>query len=203
MRYTKKQIEDMDKTERPWKSTVSHKWLRFLCNNKKAKILDFGCGKRATMPQVLRDQGYKNAFGYDIMFEEHKTKDQDWFNGTLEESAFKTLRAGTIWGSGTLGEISWHGRPSFCWDYIVVSNVLNIQPTLDHVYSTLETINQLIKPKTTVIINYPTNPRTLPDITNGIFRDMIEDVFKANPKHKVLCTFGTHGVIALIKGDSK
>tara|TARA_B100001123_G_scaffold20483_1_gene22678 strand:- start:122 stop:715 length:594 start_codon:yes stop_codon:yes gene_type:complete len=197
MRYTKKQIEDMDKTERPWKSTVSHKWLRFLCNNKKARILDFGCGKRATMPQVLRDQGYKNAFGYDIMFEEHKTEDQDRFNGTLEKSAFNALGTATMWGS------EWQDHKTFFWHYIVVSNVINIQPTKEHIYSTLKTINSLIKPKTTAIINYPTNPRTLPEISNGMFRDMIDDVFNANPKHKVLCTFGSHGVIALIKGGGK
>ena len=176
MRYTKKQIEEMDKTERPWKSTVAHKWLRFLCSNKKAKILDFGCGKRKTMPQVLRDQGYKNIVGYDIMFERHQTKGDDHYE------TFEKINQDQL------------------WNYIVVSNVLNIQPTEEHIYSTLETINSIVKPKTTVIINYPLSPRRLPEITNALFRDMIEDVFLANPKHKVQCTFGSHGIIALIKG---
>tara|TARA_R110000824_G_scaffold246105_2_gene435204 strand:+ start:9525 stop:10088 length:564 start_codon:yes stop_codon:yes gene_type:complete len=187
MKYTKKQIEDMDKTERPWKSTVSHKWLRFLCNNKKARILDFGCGKRATMPQILRNQGYRNTLGHDIMFEKSKTKPK----GTLEATAYKYLGE-EIEETYTIYD--------FPWEFIVASNVLNIQPTEEHVYSTLQTINRLIDPTTTAIINYPTNPRKLPDMTNGIFRDMIDDVFK--PKHKVLSTFGTHGVISLIKGDS-
>jgi len=149
------------------------------------------------MPQVLRDQGYKNAFGYDIMFEEHKTKGDDYFDGTLEKLAFKSLGTATMYGS------EWQNPKTFYWDYIVVSNVINIQPTEEHIYSTLETINSLIKPKTTAIINYPTNPRKLPEISNGMFRDMIDNVFEANPKHKVLSTFGSHGVIALIKGDRK
>jgi hypothetical protein len=185
MKYTKQQLKDMAKTERPWKYTLVHRWLKFLCDNKKDDfILDFGCGARATMPKLMRDEGYKWIVGHDIVFETTKR-----FQGKLEPDYPGQAPGFPGYSPSCKGT---------AWDFIVASNVMNIQPTKEHIVSTLNTIKSLMDENTTVIVNYPMNPRKVPEVTSGIFKDIVEHTFLIT-KYKNVSSLGRHGAISLIK----
>jgi hypothetical protein len=95
-------------------------------------ILDFGCGYYGSHVYRLREkEGFQNVYGYDVLVDPCHTLLSSGMCVTMDHD----------------------------WDWIMVSNVINVQPTVSHVFQVVEEIRSLSTIGTTVVLNYPQSPR--------------------------------------------
>jgi hypothetical protein len=109
----------------------------------KGVFLDFGAGAGAMQVRGLRKLGY-NVIGYEWPPDPHDTSSRAEFyyeavnDGMLDPNAL-----------------------SYEYDYVLASNVFNVQPTWPCFHETLELLQSVMKPKGTFICNLASTPREL------------------------------------------
>lgn len=142
--YTQEQIEAMNKTYR-------HKGA---------------VGKNAIVPKFVA-----HSYG-------KKTKILDYGSGThcphakwLRDRGFAFVDSYDIGGNATKASSM---RPfRACYDVVMLSNVLNVQPSLEHVKQVLEHALSCCKCTGKVICNYPSSPRKVPELGKRDLKDLI------------------------------
>lgn len=124
---------------------------RFLVENvpptEAGVVLDFGCGVGSTTGavhvQALRRLGYA-CDGY------------EWVPAPADASA----RTAKFWELEQEGIVRTDAC-DFVWDTVLVSNVLNVQPTKAELAATLAEIQGCLGPAALLLINLPKEPRHL------------------------------------------
>lgn len=136
MKYTEKEKARMLQSGRKGgfirkRLPVVPQYIKALAPDKDKKILDFGCGQQAFTVRRFEDLGFKNTVGYD--FPENCV---DW-SRTYDLKALEKK-----------------------WDIIMLSNVINVQPSEGHAIELLTniTLNNL-EDGGFLVFNYPASPR--------------------------------------------
>lgn len=125
--------------------------VRFLVENvppeKAGAVLDFGCGVGGTTGAVHVQALLK--LGYDCVGYEWAPEDDD-------ESA----RAETYdWAVEE--ELIDPDALGYAWDTVVANNVLNVQPSWNAMFLTLEDVKSCMDEATLLLVNLPASPRRL------------------------------------------
>ena len=119
-------------TARPWKFTEVSR--RIEESYSEGSILDFGCGKYCMQVKSFREQG-RDIDGYDL-----------WWDGQDPplEGLYSPSRP-----------------PPRKYDLLSVSNVLNVQETVEDLLETLRSVKSFLATGGTALFNYPVNPRKM------------------------------------------
>ena len=132
MIYTEAQQADLMKTARTSGAVGKNALLSRVIRkvgNMDLKYLDYGSGPAALHTVLIRADGY-NVVAHDINPE--KTK---WHINTKLS-----------------GYDGW-------FDVVFASNVLNVQPTIEHVRDVVSEVDMMLKLNGTALFNYPVSPR--------------------------------------------
>jgi hypothetical protein len=170
MQYDLDELEEMGATYRPgpgltrraneeWADVVATALeegygpvcIRFVVDNlskaQAGSILDFGCGL-GTSDGAVHVQALR-LLGYDCVGYEWEPEDDD-----------ETGRAETYDWAVEEGLVD-PDALGYAWDTVVANNVLNVQPSWDAMFLTLEDLKSCMDEDTLLVVNMPSNPRRL------------------------------------------
>jgi len=119
-------------------------------------ILDFGCGYDGIYVQEFHKKGYASVYGYDVVLDEK-----------LLDLPFKTF-SNDLYGA--------FGISYTHWDIIYASNVLNVQPSEEHLEAVIQILAGLCSNNTILVVNYPSDPRKSGVDAKGV-KEMLNQKF--------------------------
>ena len=137
--YSPSELIDLNRTARSSgaigsKPTVCTQYLIDNCVNPRAFVLDFGAGPKSQQANILRGRGFQHVYAYDI----GKNYNPDQHVSPFYRS----------------------GIPLSNYDIVFASNVLNVQPDLSHLKSTISQLHSLVEHSSGILIcNFPKKPR--------------------------------------------
>lgn len=71
-----------------------------------------------------------------------------------------------------------HDALFYCYDVVMASNVLNVQPDKKHFLKVLKELHMCVRKTGRVILNYPKEPRKMPQITERELRSLLGQWFE-------------------------
>lgn len=114
------------------------------------RILDFGCGPTARQVYYLFMHYFNCVTGVDLAYSEDPQEKGVAFCILKDDAA------------------------SYKWKYIMLSNVVNVQPTLEEAEELLDEVETLMGDKTILVLNYPKSPRKCPRLTPAFLLLMLQ-----------------------------
>jgi hypothetical protein len=121
-------------------------------------FLDFGAGSAAMQVRALQQLGY-NVIGY------------EWPPDPSDDSNRATLYYEAV-EDGVLDP----NALSYTYDYVLASNVINVQPTWPCFYETIELVQSVMRPRGTFICNLASEPREIWAKTDKAWDEVEEEL---------------------------